>query len=351
MATYTNMADKKIVTLGEIMLRLKSPDNERFFQSPALEATFGGGEANVAVSLANYGYEASFVSALPANPIGQAAINELRKHGVDTSRVIRRGSRVGIYYLEAGANQRASNVVYDRAGSSIATAKAGDFDWDRVYEGAGWMHITGITPAISADGAILSLKAMEEAKKRGVIVSMDLNYRKKLWQYGKSAQEVMTELVKYVDVIIANEEDCQKTLGVEVEGIEVESGELNLDHYKKLTDRMLELYPTASCISVTMRESHSADHNDWSAVVNDRSTFHHSKKYQIKNIIDRVGGGDSFSGGFICGLLSYGDVRDALEFAVAASCLKHSVPGDFNLVSRREVEGLMGGDGSGRVQR
>ncbi len=351
MSTYTNLKDKRIITMGEIMLRLKSPANERFFQSPMLEATFGGGEANVAVSLANYGHKASFVSALPDNLIGNAVINELRRYGVDTDRIIRQGDRVGIYYLESGTNQRPSQVVYDRAGSSIAEAKASDFNWDEVFADAGWFHITGITPAVSETGADLSFKAMEEAKKRGVIVSMDLNYRKKLWQYGKTAPEVMKELVKYVDVIIANEEDCQKSLGVEVEGIEVESGELNLDHYKKLTDKMLEIYPTASCIAVTMRESHSADHNGWSAVVNDRKTFHHSKKYEIKNIVDRVGGGDSFSGGFICGLLSYENITDSLEYAVAASCLKHSILGDFNLVSRKEVESLMGGDGSGRVQR
>ncbi|MDC7224697.1 MAG: PfkB family carbohydrate kinase, partial [Spirochaetales bacterium] len=216
---------------------------------------------------------------------------------------------------------------------------------------AGWFHITGITPAVSATGAELSLKAMEEAKKRGIVVSMDLNFRKKLWKYGKTAPEVMGDLVKYVDVIIANEEDCQKSLGIEVEGIEVESGELNLDHYKKLTDKMLEAYPSASCIAITLRESHSANYNGWSACINDRSTFYHSKKYEIHNILDRVGGGDSFSGGIISGLLSYEKVEDSLEYAVAASCLKHSILGDYNRSTRKEIENLMGGDGSGRVQR
>jgi 2-dehydro-3-deoxygluconokinase len=351
MATYTNLKDKKVVTLGEIMLRLKSPANERFFQSPVMEATFGGGEANVAVSLAMQGLKSAFVTALPDNPIAQSCINEMRGIGVDTSRIIRQGDRVGIYFLETGTNQRASSVVYDRANSAIAEAKASDFNWDEVFADAGWFHITGITPAVSATGAELSLKAMEEAKKRGVVVSMDLNYRKKLWNYGKTAPEVMRELVKYVDVIIANEEDCQKCLAVEVEGIEVESGELNLEHYKKLTDKMLEDYPSASCIAVTLRESHSANHNGWSACINDRKTFYHSKKYEIHNILDRVGGGDSFSGGIISGLLSYEKVEDSLEYAVAASCLKHSVLGDYNRTTRKEIENLMGGDGSGRVQR
>ncbi|MDC7220210.1 MAG: sugar kinase [Spirochaetales bacterium] len=351
MATYTNLRDKKVVTLGEIMLRLKSPANERFFQSPSLEATFGGGEANVAVSLAMQGLNSAFVSALPDNAIAQSCINEMRGLGVDTSRIIRQGDRIGIYFLETGTNQRPSTVVYDRANSAIAEAKASDFNWDEVFADAGWFHITGITPAVSETGAELSLKAMEEAKKRGIIVSMDLNFRKKLWKYGKTAPEVMGDLVKYVDVIIANEEDCQKSLGIEVEGIEVESGELNLDHYKKLTDKMLEAYPTASCIAITLRESHSANHNGWSACINDRNTFYHSKKYEIHNILDRVGGGDSFSGGIISGLLSYEKIEDSLEYAVAASCLKHSILGDYNRSSRTEIENLMGGDGSGRVQR
>jgi 2-dehydro-3-deoxygluconokinase len=351
MKTYTERKDKRVITLGEIMLRLKSPFNERFLQSAGFEATFGGGEANVAVSLSNQGLKASFVTALPDNPIAQAVISELRRWGVDTSRIIRQGERLGVYYLEAGTNQRASQVIYDRAGSSMATARPQDFNWDEVFADAGWFHITGITPAISELGAQVSLTAMKEAKKRDVIVSMDLNYRKKLWNYGKTAPEVMKELVNYVDVIIANEEDCQKTLGVEIKGIEVESGELNLDHYKKLTDKMLDLYPSASYIAITLRESHSADHNGWSACINNRETFYHSTKYEIRNIVDRVGGGDSFSGGIINGLLSYEDPKKSLEYAVAASCLKHSLMGDFNLVTRKEVEALMGGDGSGRVQR
>lgn len=351
MSTYTNRKDKRVVTLGEIMLRLKSPANERFLTSAAFEATFGGGEANVAVSLAMQGLKASFVTALPENPIAQACVTELRRWGVDTSRIIRQGDRIGVYYLEAGTNQRPSQVVYDRAGSSIAEAKPEDFNWDEVFEDAGWFHITGITPAISESGAALSLRAMEEAKKRDVVVSMDLNYRKKLWNYGKTAPEVMAGLVKYVDVIIANEEDCQKSLGIGVEGIEVESGELNLAHYEKLASKMLEAYPDASYIAITLRESHSANHNGWSACISNGTKFYHSKKYEIRNIVDRVGGGDSFSGGLISGLLSYQSMEDALEYAVAASCLKHSLLGDFNLVTRKEVENLMGGDGSGRVQR
>lgn len=340
-----------IVTMGEIMLRLKSPGNERFFQSPVLEATFGGGESNVAAALSLLGKSTAFVSALPANPIGEGAVQALRSKGVDVSRILRQGDRVGTYYLEAGANQRPSNVVYDRAGSSIATAKPEDFNWDEVFADAEWFHITGITPAMSETGMELSLAAVKEAKKRGVTVSCDLNFRKKLWKYGKTAPEVMNEVTKYVDVAIANEEDCQKCLGIESEA-DVTKAELGTDRYKEISDLVLAKFPDMKKIAITMRESFSANHNDWSAVINNRKDFFVSTKYQIKNIIDRVGGGDSFAAGLIYGLTTFTtDDEKALNFAVATSCLKHSIPGDVALVTEAEVLNLLGGDGSGRVQR
>ncbi|WP_028974982.1 sugar kinase [Spirochaeta cellobiosiphila] len=341
----------KVVTMGEIMLRLKSADNLKLFQESSLEATFGGGEANVAVSVSNFGLEGKFVSAIPANLIGDACIGELRRYGVDTSSILRQGKRLGIYFLEAGANQRPSKVVYDRAGSSISEAVIEDFNWDNVFKDAQWFHISGITPAISQSAADLSLYAVKEAQKRGIKVSLDLNYRKKLWLYGKSATEVMTELVKHVDVIIANEEDCQKSLGIEMEDIDVTAGELSTEHFKKLSSKVLETYPNVSSIAITMRESLSANHNNWAASFNNRSDFIVSKKYEIHNIIDRVGGGDSFAAGLIYGLISLPTHQEALEFAVAASCLKHSILGDFNLVTKDDVLALAGGDGSGRVQR
>jgi 2-dehydro-3-deoxygluconokinase len=338
------------LTFGEIMLRLKSPAHERFFQSPTLEATFGGGEANVAVSLANYGLKAGFVSALPANDIGEAALRELRSFSVDTSNVLRSGSRIGIYFLETGSNQRPSKVVYDRAGSSICEAGPGDFDWPRIFKGAKWFHITGITPALSQSAADLSLEACKAAKKAGVTVSCDFNFRGKLWKYGKSAPEVMRELVKYVDVGIANEEDCQKCLDIHVD-VDVESGELDTKKYEALTSKVLETFPDMSVIAVTLRESRSADRNGWSACLRDESGFYLSKQYEITDIVDRVGGGDSFASGLIAGLNLHDKRQASLEFAVAASCLKHSIQGDFNRVSVPEVEHLMGGDASGRVQR
>lgn len=340
----------KVLTFGEIMLRLKSPGLERFFQSPVLEATFGGGEANVAVSLANYGMDACCLTVLPDNAIGDACVQELRRFGVDTSRIKRGNGRMGIYYLETGANQRPSKVVYDREWSSIAQAGPGAFDWDEAFEGIGWFHITGITPAISQSAMELSLESVKEAKKRGITVSCDLNFRKNLWKYGKSAPEVMGELARYVDVAIANEEDCQKALGVTVD-VRVESGELDRAKYEELSRKVLKAYPNMKMIAITLRESHSADWNSWAACLNDGEHFYASRKYEIRNIVDRVGGGDSFAGGLIYGLNHYKDQKQALEFAVAASCLKHSVPGDFNRVSADEVEKLAGGDGSGRVQR
>jgi 2-dehydro-3-deoxygluconokinase len=340
----------EFLTFGEIMLRLKTPGNERFFQSPGFEATFGGGEANVAVALANYGYDAAFVSALPKDDIGESAIRELRSFGVNTTHVNRSGSRVGIYFLETGANQRASKVIYDRAGSSICEAKPGDFDWKKIFAGAKWLHITGITPALSESAAALSLEAVKTAKQHGLTVSCDFNYRGKLWKYGKTAPEVMTELVRYVDVGIANEEDCQKSLGITVD-VDVASGELDTAKYEALSAKVLEQFPNMSVIAITLRESHSADRNGWSACLRDASGFKLSRRYDITDIVDRVGGGDSFASALIYGLNAYEDRQQSLEFAVAASCLKHSISGDFNRVSIAEVTSLMGGDQSGRVQR
>lgn len=338
------------VSFGEIMLRLKSPGHERLLQSPSLEASFGGGEANVAVALANFGLDSAFVSAIPRNDIGDAAIGELRRFGVGTSHVRRSGSRLGIYFLESGANQRASKVIYDRAGSSLSEARPGDFDWPAIFTGSKWFHITGITPALSESAALLSLEAVKAAKAAGLTVSCDFNYRAKLWKYGKSAPEVMSELVRYVDVGIANEEDCQKSLGVTVD-VDVSSGQLSIEKYQQLSARMLELFPNLSIIAITLRESMSADHNGWSACLRNADGFHLSRKYQITDIVDRVGGGDSFASGLIYGLHAYPDIGQALEFAVAASCLKHSILGDFNRVAVAEVEKLMSGDASGRVSR
>ena len=340
----------RVITFGEIMLRLKSPGHERFFQSPVLEATFGGGEANVAVSLANYGMQADFVTVLPKNDIAEACLRELRYFGVGTDKIVRGEGRVGIYYLEAGANQMPSKVVYDRAYSAIALAKPGDIDWDKVFDSVDWFHISGITPAISESAMELSVESVKEAKKHGVTVSCDLNYRKNLWKYGKKASEVMREIANYVDVAIANEEDVQKSLEITTD-VNVESGELDREKYKALGNKVLETYPNMKMIAITLRESHSADWNGWAACLNDGKNFYVSKKYEIRDIIDRVGGGDSFAGGLIYGLNTYEGKQQALEFAVAASCLKHSILGDFNRVGASEVEKLMGGDGTGRVQR
>ena len=340
----------KVLTFGEIMLRLKAPGHERFFQSPSLEATFGGGEANVAVSLANYGMDAAFLTVLPKNDIAEACIRELRYFGVDTSRILRGEGRMGIYYLEGGANQLPSKVVYDRAYSAIALAKPGDIDWDKAFDGVDWFHITGITPAISETAMELSLESVAEAKKRGITVSCDLNYRKNLWKYGKAASEVMNKLAESVDVAIANEEDVQKSLGITAD-VDVESGALDREKYRVLGNKVLAAFPNMKLIAITLRESHSADHNGWAACLNDGEHFYVSKKYEIRDIIDRVGGGDSFAGGLIYGLTHYTDRQQALEFAVAASCLKHSVIGDFNRVSVSDVEKLASGDGTGRVQR
>lgn len=340
----------KFLTFGEIMLRLKAPGQERLFQSPLLEATFGGGEANVAVSLANYGEDVAFLTVLPQNPVADSCIHQLRAFGVDTSRILRGEGRVGIYYIEAGANQLPSKVVYDRAFSAIALANPNDIDWDRAFADVGWFHITGITPAISESAMALSMEAVQEAQRRGIIVSCDLNYRKNLWKYGKQASEVMGTLAKYVDVAIANEEDVQKALGIAAD-VEVASGTLDREKYRLLSSAVLQAYPQMKCIAITLRESHSADWNSWAACLNDREHFYVSKKYEIRDIVDRVGGGDSFAGGLIYALNHYEDKQQALDFAAAASCLKHSIPGDFNRVDVSDVEKLLGGDGTGRVQR
>lgn len=341
----------KIVTMGEIMLRLSTPNNEKFIQADEFDINYGGGEANVAVSLANYGHDAEFVSALPKNPIGDAAIATLRKYNVGTKHISRSGERVGIYFLETGSAMRASNVVYDRANSSISTAKADEFDFDEIFKDTDWFHFTGITPAVSDSAAKLTEVALKAAKKAGVTVSVDLNFRKKLWSSEK-AKRIMTNLMQYVDVCIGNEEDAEKVLGFKPGNTDVTAGELELNGYVDIFNQMCDQFKFKYVIS-SLRESFSASNNDWSACIMDGATreFYHSKKYHITPIVDRVGGGDSFAAGLICGLCDKKDFKSALEFAVAASALKHTIPGDFNLVTREDVEGLAGGDGSGRVQR
>jgi 2-dehydro-3-deoxygluconokinase len=336
------------VTLGEIMLRLKAPGRERLLQSPVLEATFGGAESNVAVALAQLGLDAAFVTVLPANPLGDAAVAELRRFGVDTRLIRRGGERLGLYFLEAGAAQRPSRVVYDRSGSAMAAAA--DFAWDDVFAGADWFHISGITPALSATAAELSLEAVRQARSRGVPVSCDYNFRATLWKYGRSAPEVMRDLVRHATVGIANEEDCQRALGVEAD-LDVRGGSLEASRACALAERVLEQFPNLTKQVITLRESHGADHNGWSACLHDRERFLVSRRYDIPAIVDRVGSGDAFAAGLIYGLLAFGDDVRALEFATAAGCLKHSVPGDFHRVAVAEVEALLKGDASGRVQR
>jgi len=341
---------KKTVTFGEIMLRLAPPGCERFLQSPRFEATFGGGEANVAVALAQWGVPAAFVTVLPENPIADAAVGELRRFGVDTSGVVRGKGRVGIYFLETGASQRGSKVVYDRAGSSIALAHPGDIDWERVLEGAVWFHVTGITPAISESAAELTMEAVCKARAAGITVSCDLNYRKNLWKWGKAAPEVMRELTALADIAIGNEEDVQKALGI-ASAADVEAGQVESKLYEELTARVMAAYPNLTAVAITLRVSRSASHNGWSACLRDRDGFILSRSYEITHIVDRVGSGDSFAAGLIYGFQCLPSRRDALEFAVAASCLKHSVPGDFHRISVDEVNALLKDGGSGRVQR
>jgi len=342
---------KPTITFGEIMLRLAPPGFERFLQSPQFGATFGGGEANVAVALAGFGLPAAFVTLLPEkNALADAVIGDLRRFGVDTSKIVRGKGRLGIYFVEAGANQRPSKVIYDREHSAIALAKPGDIRWDDALQGAGWFHITGITPAIGGTAADLAVESAREARSKGITVSCDLNYRKNLWKWGKSAVAVMSELIKHVDVAIANEEDVQMALGIKVD-VDVSSGKLDRAQYEKLTAKVLSEYPNLKSIAITLRESKSASHNGWSACMNDRDKFLVSRAYEITHIVDRVGTGDSFAAGLIYGLQKLASHQDALEFAVAASCLKHSVPGDFHRCSVEEVESLLKDGGSGRVQR
>ncbi|MCL6505890.1 MAG: sugar kinase [Bryobacteraceae bacterium] len=342
---------KTVVTFGEIMLRLAPPGFERFLQSPQFLATFGGGEANVAVALAGFGVPARYVTVLPANhPIADAFVGELRRFGVDASAIVRGKGRMGIYFVEPGANQRPSKVVYDRDYSAIALAKPGDVPWEQAFQGAGWFHITGITPALSQGAADLALEAVCQARALGLTVSCDLNYRKNLWKYGKSAPEVMGELFRLVDVGIANEEDCQMALGIEA-GVDVHAGKLEVGAYRSLSERVMGRFPNLKLMAITLRESYSASHNGWSACLHDGTEFLTSRRYDITHIVDRVGAGDCFAAGLIYGLLCLGSRQEALEFAVAASCLKHSIPGDFNRFSVEEVNQLVRGGGSGRVQR
>jgi 2-dehydro-3-deoxygluconokinase len=340
-----------IATFGEIMLRLTPPGFERFLQSPQFLATFGGGEANVAVSLAQFGAASRFITVLPpANAIADAFIGELRRFGVDPNQIVRGPGRMGVYFVEAGANQRPSKVLYDRDNSAISLARPGSIDWQKGLKDATWFHITGITPAISASAAELALESMKAARALGIQISCDLNYRKNLWKWGKQPAEVMPELVKLVDVCIANEEDCQKCINVHVD-IDVESGSLEREKYRELGERVLATYPNLKMLAVTLRESKSASHNGWSACLYDGQKFLLSKQYEITHIVDRVGGGDSFAAGLIYGLTHLQGKQEALEFAVAASCLKHSIPGDFNRFTVEEVQALVAGGGSGRVQR
>ena len=338
----------KVITMGEIMLRLSTPNNEKFIQADEFDINYGGGEANVAVSLANYGHDAYFVSKLPKHEIGQIAVNGLRRYGVNTEFIARGGDRVGLYYAETGASMRPSKVIYDRAHSAIAEADPSDFDFDKIMEGAQWFHWSGITPAISDKAAELTKLACEAAKRHGVTVSVDLNFRKKLWTSEK-AISVMRPLMKYVDVCIGNEEDAQLCLGFKPDA-DVEGGKTDAEGYYGIFKGMMKEFGFKYVVS-TLRESLSATHNGWKALIYNGKEFYQSKHYDINPIIDRVGGGDSFSGGLIHGLLTKETQGEALEFAVAASALKHTIPGDFNLVSADEVESLTGGNANGRVQR
>lgn len=338
----------RIITFGEIMLRLMPEDGHRFLQNEWLEATYGGGEANVAVSLANFGEDAAYVTALPDNDIAQACINSLRYFGVDTKKILRQGDRIGVYYVEKGQSQRPSKVIYDRKGSSIATAKREDFKWDEIFEGTEWFHWTGITPALSDELKVICLEACEEAKRRGLTVSCDLNYRKNLWST-EEAFSVMTKLVPYVDVCIANEEDAEKVLGIKAKNSDVNSGKLDREGYKEVAAEICRKYGCKK-VAVTLRESISANDNKWSGMLFDGQEYYFSKTYDIR-LWDRVGGGDSFGAGLIYSLVNGKDSQYAIDFAVAASCLKQTIQGDFNRITVKEAENLMKGGGSGRVQR
>lgn len=342
----------KVVTFGEVMLRLATPGFLRFDQTDNFSATFGGGEANVAVSLANYGIHVDFVTRLPKNDIALACIKDLRKHGVDTNNIVWGGERLGIYFLESGAVSRGSKVVYDRAHSAISEIKPGMIDWDTIFDGATWFHWTGITPAISQGAADVCLEAIKAANKKGITVSTDLNFRKNLWKYGKTAGEIMPALVAGCDVILGNEEDAEKVLGIKASGVDVTAGEVSAEAYKSVSEQIMQQFPRCKKVITTLRGSVSASHNSWSGVLWDGKTLFEAPTYQITHIVDRVGGGDSFMGGLIYGLLTWpGNDQKALNFAVAASCLKHTIYGDYNRVSVDEVIKLMEGDASGRVAR
>ena len=341
--------DKKVITFGEIMLRLATPDYLRFCQSDKLNATFGGGEANVAVSLANYGIATEFVTRLPKNDIARACVMDLRKYGVGTSHIVYGGDRLGIYFLETGAVARASKVVYDRAHSAISEIQPGMVNWEEVFKDASWFHWTGITPAISQGAADACLEAIQVANRMGIPVSCDLNYRKNLWKYGKMASEVMPELVAGCDVILGNEEDAEKVFGIKAADTDISKGEISHGAYEEVARQIIEKFGV-KLVASTLRESYSASDNGWSAILFDGDKSYLSKKYELR-IVDRVGGGDSFASGLIYGLVTEMPYQDALEFAVAASALKHTIPGDTNHVSKDEVLALAGGDGSGRVQR
>jgi len=343
---------KKVVTFGEIMLRLATPDFLRFGQSEVYTATFGGGEANVAVSLANYGVPVDFISRLPKNDLGTACMMELRKFGVGVENLVWGGDRLGIYFLETGAVSRGSKVIYDRANSAVSEIKPGMIDWDKVFENAGWFHWTGITPAISQSAADVCAEAIRKANEKGITVSCDLNFRKNLWKYGKKASEVMPELVAGTDIVLGNEEDAAMVLGIKPEGVDVTAGHVEAAAYESVSRQIMERFPRCKKVITTLRGSVNANHNSWSGVLWDGKTLFEAPTYQITHIVDRVGGGDSFMGGLIYGLLTWPDnSQKALNFAVAASCLKHTIYGDFNRVTVDEVEKLMGGDASGRVAR
>jgi 2-dehydro-3-deoxygluconokinase len=342
---------KKIVTFGEIMLRLSPPGFQRFIQARSFDVIYGGGEANVAASLANYGQEVEYVTRLPAHDIGDACLNFLRQYGIGTRHIVRGGDRLGIYFLEMGSAQRGSKVIYDRAGSAIATIQPGMIDWRSVFADADWFHWTGITPAISEGTAAVCLEAVRTAKEMGMTVSCDLNYRKKLWKWGKTPGEIMPELVALCDVAVGNEEDADKVFGIQSPEADVIGGKVEAKAYVYVCDKLVERFPNLKTIAITLRGSLSASHNTWSAILWHAGGIYTAPKYDIVPIVDRVGGGDSFCAGLVYGLRTYDDVQQALQFAVAASCLKHTISGDFNLVSVAEVEKLMGGDVSGRVSR
>ncbi len=342
-----DIMSKKVVTFGEIMLRLTPPDFQRIIQTDSFNVIYGGGEANVAVSLANYGLDAYYVTKLPGNPVGQAALNELRRFGVKTDYIARGGDRLGIYYCENGASQRPSNVIYDRAHSAIAEATSVDFDWDEIFAETEWFHFTGITPALSEKMSDVTLEAVKAAREHGLKVSCDLNYRAKLWSRDR-AEEVMTGLMEYVDIVIANEEDAEMVFGIK-SGSDISSGKLEIEGYRDVASQLIEKFDL-ELVGSHLRESHSASDNGWLVVLFDGNNFVKSSKYDI-HIVDRVGGGDSFAGGLIYSLLTGKDLQEAAEFGAAASCLKQSIPGDFNQVSIEEVKTLAEGNASGRVKR